>query len=126
MLTEIKELPKRFLRAKTVRVKHVAATHIAKGGWGLRCHGNYKAWAGEVAEVYTQLLEGNGWDQLQLVAEFPHFRFVTLAELVLPHDESPTADLTHGVWRVGITLGDDLDLLVPIWASPHGVFRRRS
>jgi hypothetical protein len=55
------------------------------------------------------LIEGDGWDQLELVAEFTHGRVLPIGELVRADDEGPTADLEHGVWRVAITTGDDLD-----------------
>ena len=111
-MVEIQELPKRFLRARTVRVKKVPATNFKKG-WGVRCRhserNGERLWGGEVGQVETRLIEGNGWDQLELVAVFEHCRVLSIGELVRPDDEGPTADLEHGVWRVSITTGDDLE-----------------
>lgn len=115
-LEPVDKLPVRFLKARKVRVKSTPATRV-KQGWGLRCRAGYsgeqdnRLWAGEVGEVYCHLVEGNGWDQLELIAEFSRMRRVVIGELVRPDDEGPTADLVHGVWRVAIGRGDDLEKL---------------
>lgn len=113
MIDTIRELPKRFLKATNVRVKRAPSTSIKKG-WGIRARQNSRLWAGEIGTVETRLLQGNGWDQLELVAIFSGYRVLSLGELVRPDDEGPTADLEHGVWRVSITTGDDLDLLTVV------------
>ena len=98
-----------------VRVKR---TSILKE-FGLRCFGGWhpsdsKAWPGEIAEVKLRLLIGRDWRQVELIAEFPRERKVTLAALYTDQSRQHFADNPEapGVyWDVDTNILNSLTLM---------------
>lgn len=108
------KLPPKFRKASHIRVKAKPETRF-KGGYfhpSLRCRENTSAYAGEVATVEVRRITGVDWSQLVLIATFAHGREIELGEL-RDADDFATDDETKGTWYVGLSLGDDIDLLAP-------------
>jgi len=107
----MKKLPPAALKKIGCRVKCVPWMRK----YGLRCLNNWneannRAFAGEHGRLEKETISGVDWEQLRLVARFGGGRRLVVGELETS-DGRPIADEAKGEWRVGLTLGDDIEYL---------------